>query len=213
MNGCDDGAERIVLDGLSPLLRHAEALAEQRLGRGSAEADDHRRLDGPQLRVEPWDARLDLRIVRLPVDSLCGGAAPLPLEVLDRVGDVDLRAVDSGLLQRLIEEPAGGPDEGPACAILGVARLLTDEDHVRAGGALAENRLSADLPQVAAATGGGRFAKPWQRRLRGDEVRGGASDLCLASSHEPEAGKRRATYHRRPALPIMQKHRPEPERK
>jgi len=44
-------------------------------------------------------------------------AATRELEVLDRVGDVDLRAGDPGVLERGVEQVAGRPDERVAGAI------------------------------------------------------------------------------------------------
>ncbi len=51
-------------------------------------------------------------------------AARLPLEVLDRIRDVDQVAVDAGIFEAAIEEVAGGTDERVAKAVLGVAGLL-----------------------------------------------------------------------------------------
>jgi hypothetical protein len=61
--------------------------------------------------------------------------------VLDGVGHVGRCAVDPRLLERPIEQLAGGPDERRASEILLVARLLADEHHPRAERALAEDGL------------------------------------------------------------------------
>ena len=65
----------------------------------------------------------------------CGGgwflvdaafAAFFKFEVLDGVGDVDLFAVDAGLVEGLVEEAAGGSDEGAALLVFLIAGLFAD---------------------------------------------------------------------------------------
>ena len=73
----------------------------------------------------------------------------LPLEVLDHVGHVSASAFDAGGLDRAVEQPAGGPDEGSSLAILGVARRLAHEHDLRVLGALSEDGLGRGPPQVA----------------------------------------------------------------
>ncbi len=58
-----------------------------------------------------------------------------------RVGDVHVIAVDAGLGERANQELAGGADKRAAGQILAVAGLLADEDHIRFGRTLAEDRL------------------------------------------------------------------------
>ena len=55
----------------------------------------------------------------------------LELEVLDRIGQVDLASADAGLVQQLAMELPGGPDERLALDILLRARLLPDEHQRR----------------------------------------------------------------------------------
>jgi hypothetical protein len=58
-------------------------------------------------------------------------AARLPLEVLDRVGDIDDLAPDARLVERAVQHLAGGADERGAAQVLLVARLLADEHQAR----------------------------------------------------------------------------------
>src|SRR3546814_19908203 len=51
-------------------------------------------------------------------------AALRELEMLDRVGDVDLAAFDSGLVERAIEHPPRRADEGATGQILLIARQI-----------------------------------------------------------------------------------------
>src|SRR5687767_2266407 len=124
MDRRDDDFRVWRLDRLSALLRHLELLAEQRLGCGGAEADDDARLDEGDLELEPWVAGRDLADVRLLVDTPLTALGALPLEVLDRVRDVDGAAVDAGLVEGGVEELARRSDEGLAGAVFLVARLL-----------------------------------------------------------------------------------------
>ena len=67
------------------------------------------RLDRRELGLEPGTAGGDLAPVRLRVDPAL--AARCPLEVLDHVRHVGGAAVDSSILERLIEQSAGRADE------------------------------------------------------------------------------------------------------
>src|SRR3546814_16243823 len=76
-------------------------------------------------------------------------AALRELEMLDRVGDVDLAAFDSGLVERAIEHPPRRADEGATGQILLIARLLADQHDRGADGAFAEHRLRRVLLERA----------------------------------------------------------------
>ena len=167
-------------DELAAPLRHAERFPEQRLRRRRAQADDRARLHGLDLGQEPGHAGADLGGVRLRVDAAL--AARLPLEVLDRVGHVDGAAIDARLLEAAVEQPARRSDEGPALAVLVVARLLAHQHHAGARAALAEDGLGAALVEVArgAARGGG--AQRRQGALAREE-RGGRAFVSLGLGH------------------------------
>jgi hypothetical protein len=85
-------------------------------------------------------------------------AARLPLEVLDRVRHVGARPIDPRRLERVVEDAPRRADERPAGLVLLIARLLADEDGVRVRRTLAEDGLSPDLPEVAAAAACRRLA-------------------------------------------------------
>jgi len=74
-----------------------------------------------------------------------------PLEVLDRVGDVGVGAVDARFLQRLVEQPARRPHERPPFEILLVAWLLPHQDQSGGLQAFAEHRLGPRSPKRARA--------------------------------------------------------------
>src|SRR5690606_33328801 len=81
------------------------------------------------------------------------------LEMLDRIGHIHLVAVETGLGQGAIEQPAGRADERMARAILLIAGLFTDHDHPGGGRALAEHGLGGVAVQLAAATTRRRLAQ------------------------------------------------------
>ena len=66
-----------------------------------------------------------------------------PLEVLDDVGDEGRLAIDPGLRQRLVQEPAGRAHERLALEVLVIAGLLADEHPAGRDRALAEDGLRA----------------------------------------------------------------------
>jgi hypothetical protein len=78
-------------------------------------------------------------------------AACFPLEVLDRVGDVQLPTIEARVVDGVVEQTAGGSDERRSRPILFVAGLLADQRDPGVGRAFAEHGLRAALPEVARA--------------------------------------------------------------
>src|SRR5262249_23787511 len=174
-----DELRELGVEQLSAVLGDAELSAEEALSSRRAEEDENARLDRIELRLEPRTARGRLRPVRLLVDAAF--PARLPLEVLDGVRDVGRRAVDTGGFERVVEHPPGRPDERPSCLVLLVTGLLADEHRRGVRGALAEDRLRPDLPQVAALAPGGCLAQGGQREPCWQEVGRGAR--CRLAGH------------------------------
>ena len=98
MHGREDVLGEIALDRRPALLGDAELPPEERLRSRRTETDEHARLDDRELGVEPRPARGELGGVRLVVDTTL--AARLPLEVLHRIRDVHLVAIDTGFVER-----------------------------------------------------------------------------------------------------------------
>jgi hypothetical protein len=71
--------------------------------------------------------------------------------VLDRVGHVDLAAVDARHLEPAVELAARRSYERSSVAVLAVARLLAHQHQPGAGPALSEHRLLGGLVQMASA--------------------------------------------------------------
>src|SRR5205823_5886189 len=85
-----------------------------------------------------------------------------PLEVLDHVGHVDRSAVDAGLLERFVEQPARRADKGTPFQVLVIPRLLPDQHDLGALSAFAEHRLGRVLPEIAGAAAGRLLANGLQ---------------------------------------------------
>jgi len=98
--------------------------------------------------------------------------ARLPLEVLDRVRDIDEVAIDARVFEAAVEEVAGGADERVAKAVLGVAGLFADKDEAGTGIPFAEDGLGGVRPEGAAFAGAARFAQGGEVAAGGQE-RGG----------------------------------------
>src|SRR4029078_577446 len=101
--------------------------------------------DAGDLAVEPAQARVDLGRIRALVQAPL--AAELELEVLDDFRAVKRGAVDADLVERLVEEPPGRPDERQALDILAIAGLLADQHDRSVIGARAEHGLRRWLPE------------------------------------------------------------------
>src|SRR5258708_21530069 len=158
MHGDESGVRMLRGDRAPAFLRHTSLRAEQRLCRCRAEGEDDARLHRADLGLEPWVTRANLRAVRRLVDPPFAPRVRRPLEVLHRVRDVRLLAVDAGAFEHAIQEPAGGTYERVSLTVFLVARLLTDDHHLGRRRALAEHGLRTDAPEKAPPAAGSRAA-------------------------------------------------------
>src|SRR4029453_17639977 len=98
---------------------------KERSGRDGTQAHYECRVDMGQFRLQPRTARFDVS------DLWCRMYPPLATlgetEVLDRVGDVDVRSEPPRLIQRILQQPSGRTDKGNALPVFHVPRLLSDE--------------------------------------------------------------------------------------
>src|SRR6476620_2818934 len=136
------------LERLTADLRDCNDPADQGPGSSGAERDRHRRTDQLALLLDPPAARSDLAGVGLVVDPSL--PARNEFEMLNGIGDVNARAIDSSLFERGIEHFARGPDERATRQIFLVARLLTNEHDRCVERTLAEHRLRGVLVALAA---------------------------------------------------------------
>jgi hypothetical protein len=87
------------------------------------------------------------------------------LKMLDRIGDVDGRAVEAGRFERAVEHLSGRTDEGATLQIFLIARLLAHEHQVRVGRTFAKHGLRRVLIEVAARAGTRLAREKHQRAL------------------------------------------------
>src|SRR5438105_9940678 len=171
MNGCEDRLDKWNGDFLAATLRDTKRLAEERLRRGRSETHDDLRLDELHLFVEPRAACADLAVVRFLVNPTLRFLAALPLEVLHRVGDIHGVAIDSGFLERGVQQAARGAHKGMPFLVFLSARLLADNHHAGARWALAEYGLCAHHPELAPAAHARGLSQRTERRPRRNEIR------------------------------------------
>jgi hypothetical protein len=124
---------------------------------GRAETQDYLRPHRVYLRDEPWSACDNLGATGLlvyPPFAVPAGE----LEMLHGIGLVCHPWIDAGLVERPGKQTTRRTDERQTCAILLVARLLTDQHDRRSGWSMTEDRLGGVLEKRAApATLGRRF--------------------------------------------------------
>ncbi len=154
------------------LLGHPELRAHERLRGRRAEGHDQFGPQGVELGGEPGPAGVGLAAGGLLVDAPAARLELRELEVLDRVGDVDVRAVDAGPVERPVEQAPGGAGERLAGRVLDVAGLLPHHDEAGPRGAGAEHRLRRVAEQVASLAGRRGLPQPPEVLGRRDEPLG-----------------------------------------
>src|SRR3546814_1957678 len=95
--------------------------------------------------------------------------------MLDRIGEEEPAAVEPGLCDRLVEQAAGGADEGPALYILLIARLFAHQHDARRRRPLARHPLRRVAIERAAGAAVDRADKVVQRIERSGGVGHGMS--------------------------------------
>ena len=157
----------------APVTGHAERAPKDRLRGRRAETAQDFGVDQRDLRLPPRAARVHLGSRRLLVQPNL--ARRPPLEVLHRVGEVDVRPVDAGLGQRPIEQSAGRTDEGMALDVFTIAWNLAHQHEARGHRPFAEHGLrrvrdrgrsdgSRRLPDAALAMRYSDAFRPWRAK-------------------------------------------------
>src|SRR2546423_33495 len=147
MNGRDNFRREFRFQNLPALAGDAKRRAEDSLGRRRAKTNQQSRPNDSKLGLEPRPAGRDLARVRLLVDPAF--AARLPLEVLHRVRDVNLAAIDPGFFEGAIQNLARWPDERFPREIFLIARFFAEQHQLRAFRALAEHGLGGVSKKMA----------------------------------------------------------------
>src|SRR5829696_1477655 len=161
-----EGRHRLDAVSLVPraaVLGNPEVLVYDRLGGGTAEAEDDLRFDGPDLALQvgvagPYLAGLRLAVLE-PAALLDGRAA------LYDVRQVDLLAGQVHGRQDVVEELAGPPHERQSRGVLILAWSFADEHQRRVGISCGEDRVGAALRQVALGAHGDLAGKLLQPSL------------------------------------------------
>src|SRR5207248_11187039 len=148
------------LDELTAREARSKVATVEALGSRRAGEHEDRRLDGRNLSSEPGPAGADLRRIGLLVESTF--ALGFPLEVLDRIGDIHTRSVDSGSGEGLVEQAACRANERFALDVFPVTRLLADKQHFGVRGSLTKDRLRACLVEVTGLAARCRLAEAGQ---------------------------------------------------
>src|SRR5262245_55824108 len=126
-------------DGTASICLDFDGMTEQSSASASAQGDYNPRAHEFELEIEPPFATVDLARGGLLMDATL--SARHIFEVLDGVGDVELRPIHADCRQSLGEDPTGGSYERAPLAILLVSRLLTDEHQCRRSRTFAKYRL------------------------------------------------------------------------
>src|SRR5690606_18258201 len=87
-------------------------------------------------------------------------SARLPLEMLDRVGEINVGSFQSDFMEDLIKKLARGTHEGSAGKIFIIPGNFADHQHARMRRALAEYRLRPRLPQWTGLAAGRGITQP-----------------------------------------------------
>ncbi len=148
-----DGWMTAAFEHLAVRFGHTERRSPQRLTRRCAQRDDDIGFDEFEFAHQPSMARFHFGAVRRVVDATL--PTRVPLEVLDRVGDVHIAARNAGLLEGIVEHSACRPDERRTFLVLLVAGLFTDQEEMSADRAIAEHGLGRSRVEITS----GAFAR------------------------------------------------------
>jgi hypothetical protein len=141
----------------SPVSGYPKILSEKGLSRTRPKAYQNLWLHHLKLSVEPWAAGLNLGMSRLLMDTSLTTLGRHPFEMLDHVGNINRRAIDSHFNQNLIEQLSRGANEGVTLAVFLVSRLLAHKHDQRLRRPFPENRLRRVFPKITASTSCRRF--------------------------------------------------------
>ena len=138
------------LDDTAAFPQDLDLALEDSPRRRAAETHETPWLDDLQFGLPPRAARGDLTAVRFLMEPPF--ASWLPFEMLHRVSDVAFLAIQAGLGQRSIQQPASWSDEWTPFAILGIARLFAEQDNLCIAWPFTEDRLRRVLVKRACFT-------------------------------------------------------------
>src|ERR1700721_2643499 len=107
-------------------------------------------MDGCDLLLKPGPASRNFKRVRLFMQP--DFAAQFPFKVLNRIGNVNHGPIDTGRLETLIEQLAGGAHKWFSQLIFAIARLFTHQKDCGMCSSLAKYYLGRVLVEIASTT-------------------------------------------------------------
>src|SRR5690348_7069392 len=130
MYGCDHVRCKRRFYELPSLPADPDIFSQQRLSGTRTQANEDFWFHTFEFSIEPGAASFNLRITRLLVNATFSAFRRSPFKVLDHIRDINFRTIDLCLGKRLIEQPAGWPNEGTTNAVFLVAGLFANQhDH------------------------------------------------------------------------------------
>ena len=156
MNSRKDSWGKLGRQYFSPFARDTEPRTKDRLRCCGTHCHDQSWSNDSQLRFQPGPARCDLARVWFLMNPAF--AARLPFEMFNRVCNVNLRPIDSGVLERAIHDFPSRTNEWFARDIFVVAWLFANQHHRRMLWTLAKHGLGRALMQMACGALACRFA-------------------------------------------------------
>ncbi len=150
------------------VAHEVEAAAEQRGRCRGTQADDHRRFHPCDLALQPRPAGVYMTALRALVQAHL--AAPLVVEMLHRVGQVQRAAFDAQFLQRAVQQLSGRAREGAATQVLDITGLFTHQHDACIATTFAEHGLGGRFPQRALPADGRLLAQRLQAAIVGSGI-------------------------------------------
>src|SRR3954469_22248970 len=136
MDSCHDLFSQVGIEPLATHLSNPEIFAEEHLSGGGAEANQNPRRDDVDLRLQPRRTCPHFSGIGFFVNLTL--ATRRPFEMFDDVRNVRFVAIDACFFESLVEHTSRRSDEGMACLVLFIARLLADEHNLGRSLALAK---------------------------------------------------------------------------
>lgn len=163
---------------------------DEGLGGGGSEGDDDFGLDFEDFGEDPGLAVVDFFFAGFVVEAAFG--LWFEFEVLDGVGEVEFFALEAGCLEGLVEELAGGANEGASGDVFLVSGLFADDHDAGIGWAFAKDGLGGGFVEGAVTAGGGGFVDLLQGEVLvldlGEGFVGGEAELVGVGMLRAERG-------------------------
>ena len=139
MDCCGDCFCRRIRKESAAFLKKAVVRTDDGTRSRRAQANNEPRLDNREFGLKPWLTGSNLAGRWLLVDPTL--APFFELEMLDGVGEIDFRTLDSCLVEGAVKQRTRRPNERTSSQVLPIAGLLSDQHNRRRSRAFSEDRL------------------------------------------------------------------------